>query len=403
MGHRSGSHAQAYQPLDVCAYKYFFRTGDTRQCRLYNLRLVQKDPTKGPLLMIAGVGVRANIFRPPGQVTLVDLLLEEGYDVWLLDWRACIEWGANPPPWPKQQPGGWYSAGLINLDDLSSPPPWPEDLADETDPEELRWCLDHAALYDHPYAVRAITEITKHATIKAVVHCLGSIGFMMAAVQGLLPQVTTVVSNAVSLHPVVPWWTDLKCRLSRSFVSKLVAYLDSQWGTTEAAPNWLVKLVLMAMQWGHFECMNLVCKLASFSYGVGLPTLPVLWRHENLSPEVHQWIKYEFGKVLMEMFKQLERSWQYGNMVRLADLKGLPEDYASQEPKTGDTRIAFFAGELNVCWLKESQERSFDFFNKYRPNYHSLHILPGYSHLDMFIGKYTARDVFPLMLEELRK
>jgi hypothetical protein len=28
-------------------------------------------------------------------------------------------------------------------------------------------------------------------------------------------------------------------------------------------------------------------------------------------------------------------------------------------------------------------------------------VLPGYGHLDVFIGKDAARDVFPLMLEEL--
>jgi hypothetical protein len=89
-------------------------------------------------------------------------------------------------------------------------------------------------------------------------------------------------------------------------------------------------------------------------------------------------------------------------MLRLADLKGLPEDYAAEPPKIGNMRIAFFAGELNVCWLKESQERSFDYFNSYRRNHHSLHILPGYSHLDMFIGKNTANDVFPLMLNALK-
>jgi len=27
--------------------------------------------------------------------------------------------------------------------------------------------------------------------------------------------------------------------------------------------------------------------------------------------------------------------------------------------------------------------------------------LPGYSHLDVFMGKNAARDVFPLMLKEL--
>ena len=48
--------------------------------------------------------------------------------------------------------------------------------------------------------------------LKAVVHCQGSTSFMMSAVAGLLPQVTTIVSNAVSLHPVVPSFSEFKLR-----------------------------------------------------------------------------------------------------------------------------------------------------------------------------------------------
>jgi hypothetical protein len=30
-----------------------------------------------------------------------------------------------------------------------------------------------------------------------------------------------------------------------------------------------------------------------------------------------------------------------------------------------------------------------------------MHELPGYSHLDVFMGKNAARDVFPQMIKEL--
>ena len=33
--------------------------------------------------------------------------------------------------------------------------------------------------------------------------------------------------------------------------------------------------------------------------------------------------------------------------------------------------------------------------------HHSLHVLPTYSHLDMFMGKSAARDVFPIIIDEL--
>ena len=40
--------------------------------------------------------------------------------------------------------------------------------------------------------------------MKAVIHCQGSTSFTMSAVAGLVPEVKTIVTNAVSLHPVVP-------------------------------------------------------------------------------------------------------------------------------------------------------------------------------------------------------
>jgi len=42
-------------------------------------------------------GVRAELFRPPIPRTIVDALLEEGWDVWLLNWRASIDF--DPLPW----------------------------------------------------------------------------------------------------------------------------------------------------------------------------------------------------------------------------------------------------------------------------------------------------------------
>ena len=45
-----------------------------------------------------------------------------------------------------------------------------------------------------------------------MIHCQGSTSFMMSAVAGLVPDVSVVVSNAVSLHPVVNRLAKLKLR-----------------------------------------------------------------------------------------------------------------------------------------------------------------------------------------------
>ena len=68
-----------------------------------------------------------------------------------------------------------------------------------------------------------------------------------------------------------------------------------------------------------------------------------------------------------------------------------------------DARFAFFAGRENLCFLPQSQVRTYKYFNAQRPDYHSLHVIPNYSHLDIFMGQNASRDVFPLMLAELDK
>ena len=54
-------------------------------------------PTKGPVLLVHGAGVRANIFRAAVPVTIVDALLDDGFDVWLENWRASTSaWRRKP-------------------------------------------------------------------------------------------------------------------------------------------------------------------------------------------------------------------------------------------------------------------------------------------------------------------
>ena len=48
-------------------------------------------PTKGPVILVHGVGVRPEIWRPPTPRTLVEALVDEGYDVFLETWRASME------------------------------------------------------------------------------------------------------------------------------------------------------------------------------------------------------------------------------------------------------------------------------------------------------------------------
>jgi len=329
-----------------------FEAADGFACNLIHVR-GEREPDKGPVLLVHGAGVRANVFRARVQTSLVDMLVDHGYDVWLENWRASIDLPPNP------------------------------------------WTLDQAALYDHPAAVKKVVAETGSPEIKAVIHCQGSTSFAMSAVAGLVPQVTTIVSNAVSLHPVVPRISEFKLMVAVPIVSMLTPYLNPQWGlhAEGLVPNLIKGLVALT----HHECDNAVCKQASFTFGTGAPTL---WRHENLNAETHEWIKQEFAHVPLRFFQQITRCVRAGRLLSVEAFPELPADFTAQPPRT-KARWAFLAGERNVCFLAESQVRTFDFFQKVRRDYHSLHVLAGYGHLDVFIGKDAAADVFPIILDEL--
>lgn len=331
-----------------------FTATDGFQCNLINVR-GPEAPTKGPLILVHGAGVRANIFRAPVQTTVVDYLVDRGYDVWLENWRASIDLPPN------------------------------------------RWTLDQAALHDHPAAVKTVLAETGADELKAVIHCQGSTSFMMSAVAGLIPEVKTIVSNAVSLHPIVPLPSVIKMKATLPLVSLLTPFVSPRWGVH--APTLTAKAITGLVRLTHHECDNTSCKLVSFIYGSGFPAL---WSHENLNDETHEWVKQEFADVPLRFFQHIRRCVSKGRLVSIEGYRELPEDFVAQPPQT-DARFAFLAGSENRCFLPESQEKTFEYFDGHRKDYHTLHVLAGYGHLDVFMGKNAVRDVFPIIFDELEK
>ena len=342
------------QPSRLREHTVPFTAGDGFECNLINVR-GEQEPTKGPVILVHGAGVRANIFRAPVETTFVDYLVEHGYDVWLENWRASIDLPPN------------------------------------------EWTLDQAALYDHPKAVEKVVAETGHDAVKAVIHCQGSTSFMMAAAAGLVPQVKTIVSNAVSLHPVVPRWAWFKLTFVMPLIGKLTTYLNPQWdGKADSLTG---RMLYRFSELLHHECDNSVCHQVSFYYGAGFPAL---WSHDNLNDATHEWLRKEFENVPTSFYKQIVRCVHHGSLIPYDHKDALPEDLAAGPPET-DARIALFAGEDNLCFLPQSQVNTHQFLAKHRKDYDTLHVVPSYGHLDMFMGKHAARDVFPLMLAELNQ
>jgi len=141
-----------------------------------------------------------------------------------------------------------------------------------------------------------------------------------------------------------------------------------------------------------------VCRMVSFTYGAGRPAL---WSHSTLDDATHEWIRGEFGEVPVSFFAQMEACVRAGHLVSVSRRPGLPEDFTAEAPRT-DARFVLLAGEDNLSFLPESQQRTWEWLREHRPDGRdTLHRLPGYGHLDVFLGKHAARDVHGLILAEL--
>jgi len=332
-----------------------FRAADAAKTPLTLHQIAGPEkPTRGPVLLIHGGGVRANLFYGSPRTTIVDVLVEHGYDVWLENWRASIDLPAR------------------------------------------EYTLDEGAVYDHPAAVAEIKRLTGAEKLKAVVQCQGSTSLTMSAIAGLVPDITTIVTNAVSLCVNVPRASEIKLHVFVPVSSIRLNGLDAQWAVR--APSALANGVgRVAHLIRGRDCDNEVCQFANYMYGVGPD---ILWRHANLDPETHEWVSREFGFCPFSLLRQIGRAQRTGVIAPTGQLPQLPRSLVAAAPKT-DARFSFLAGSVNRLFLPESQRRSFEHFDKFRPGYHTFHELPGMTHLDVLFGKTSAREVFPLIVEEL--
>jgi len=210
-----------------------------------------------------------------------------------------------------------------------------------------------------------------------------------------------VTCSQVALHFVVPGATAAKSRIHLpALLGKLgVAYMtptdDTEYRGFQKALGMLVDLV-------HHECTSTVCHRITFLYGH-------LYEHATTNPETHARLDEQYGKCNITAFKhlaQLARTvestrYDYGTSENLRRYKTRkPPSYL--DPSHLRIPITFASGARNRTFVPRSTELTYQWLVKENgAALYKRHVVPGYGHIDSFMGAEANRDFYPVFLEQL--
>jgi cholesterol oxidase len=311
--------------------------------------------SKGPVILSHGLGVSSRIFSTDTiDTNLVEFLVANEYDVWLLDYRDSIALPAS-----QEESTG-----------------------------------DQVATLEYPAAIDTVRSVTGVETVQMLVHCYGSTTFFMAMLAGQ-QHVRSIVCSQIANDVIAVPLTRFKAGLHTPNVLQELGF-ESLTAYVAANSDWKAKLFddalrLNPIQFKEF-CTNPMCHRITFLYSL-------LYEHAKLNTGTHDAMHELFG---IANIASLEHLSLLVRTKHLVNAKG--EEVYMQHLDRLKLPICFIHGELNDCYLPISTELTFN--NLVAANGQDLyerHVIPGYGHIDCIFGQAAAQDVYPYMLAHLEK
>lgn len=313
---------------------------------------------KGSVLLLHGLTSSSEMFSMPEHQNLRDFLLNNGYDVWLYDFRM---------------------SGKLPYNQI-----------------EHSYSFEHPALYDIPPAIRFIRErISEKEKLHIICHCLGSVSLFHSLSAGLVSGVDSIITNSVSVFcripPVAVWKLELlvNSRILEDWVR--VPCIEP---ASMKKNDWLLKMISHGNSFFHRECDSSICHMLSFMWGTDSSAL---FEHKNISKTTHDRLEELFGPTTLNYYRHVLKNAKAGRPVKFNEnderFSMFPED-SWRGLAENRIPIFFVTGEKNkIFW--DSNIAAHKYMSSINPVRHSLKVYPGYGHQDIFMGKNSAKDIFP--------
>ncbi|MFD9389921.1 alpha/beta hydrolase [Streptomyces sp. NPDC060000] len=328
--------------------------------RLGLTRIDTGDTGRPAVLLLHGHTASADMFLLPETRNLVDSLLDDGYEPWLLDWRGSCRL-------PYNETG-------------------------------QRYTYDDVALYDIPAAVSHIRQAIGDRPLFVVAHCIGSLTLSLSMTAGLVPGLAGVVSQGVFLTPKLAGRTSLRMSVAGELLKTRIDHIPVDF---RKVGLWSKYTPLFALASRRAGCPDPTCQiLHNSAWGTGAS----LFVHENLSEATHDRLAELLGPAPLWILPHLRRIELARSVVRWHETdrryRALPPNALDAAARI-DTPVLLLAGSENGLWL-DSQRLCHDVLAHRQPQLDVRYTeIPGYGHLDTFLGRGAALDVFGHILEFL--
>ena len=306
--------------------------------------------SKGPVMLAPGFGTSTLAYTiDTVETNLPEFLVAHGYDVWLFDYRASPDLEAST----------------------------------------TQFSIDEVATRDWPAAIGKVRELTQRADVQVMAHCIGSMSFLMGLASGV-HGVRSAVASSLSFFPISPTANEVKAGLQ---IGSFLTVLGVETMTTDFDPtNWKDRLLDAVIKLGPTKeaCDSAVCRRILLIYGE-------VYKHAQLNDATHRAIHEMFGVANLTSFNHIGLMVRKGHSV---DKDG-KEAYLPHLDRLA-LPITFVHGVENRLFFPEGTLKTFKALSEANgANLYKHVMIPNYAHMDLFIGRDSARDVYPSVVAEL--
>ena len=298
---------------------------------------------RGPILMTPGTAMTALTYCVDTvPQNIVEFLVEQGFDVWLFDWRT---------------------SPLL-------------------DPHKRPYTLDDVARNDWPAAIAQVKKRTGKDQVCILAHCLSAPCLLLSLVRGYARRedIRSIVASQVALHLTLTTVGTLKIK---TYVDKLLPRLNmmhQQPAQTSGQISDTAITIVSKVLPMSFSCNNRACYRHATTFGE-------LIFHPRINEATHALMGELVPECVTAFLRDVAVWVRHGSILTSEDMRHLDR---LRLP------ISFISGSENRMFVPAATEQSFRLLcDANGESYYKRTLFEGFGHLDTYFGEGAPGVIWP--------